>query len=70
MNPILPQPFHPCQDRRDAVLLHKNRGLYLKPAASLHLRVQWPAGRAVSSLDLLETIKSLAQPDQFISLKV
>lgn len=62
---------------KDAVLLFQstNLQLYLKPIASLWISIQLPgglekSGKSVSTLEIMEKIKTSARPYEIISMKV
>jgi len=77
---------HPCKDDTELTPLYPSRGLFLKPIARMNVSVHYPelkqalslgsgggggnAAKSVSSWDIMERIKSLVSPEEFISLKV
>lgn len=66
----------PCLDLRDACLISPSQNLFLKPTASIIISVQLPedvlktAGKSISTVELMDRIKSAAKPDDIIGLKV
>ncbi|ELU01381.1 hypothetical protein CAPTEDRAFT_44731, partial [Capitella teleta] len=64
-----------CSDISDAVDLLKSRSLLLKPIARLNVSVQLPqlkgnGSKTISNWELMEKIKKMVKPEQFITLKV
>ncbi|XP_021968450.1 A-kinase anchor protein 17A [Folsomia candida] len=70
--------IHPCQDNSELSPLYPSRGLHLKPIARLNVSVHYPelkqslttGGKSISSWDIMERIKSLVSPENFIFLRV
>lgn len=65
----------PCKDMRDAVLLNQTQQIFLKPVASVWVSVQLPSelkttGKSVSTVEVMEKIKSTAGPQEIIGMKV
>ncbi|XP_049836876.1 A-kinase anchor protein 17A-like isoform X2 [Schistocerca gregaria] len=63
-----------CEDMKDAVELFSPQGLYLKPIARLNISVQLPlmkfTGKTITNSELMDKLKSMIFPDEFITLKV
>ncbi|XP_064637629.1 A-kinase anchor protein 17A-like isoform X2 [Lineus longissimus] len=63
-----------CNDTSDAVELFEPQGLYLKPVAKLNVSVQLPQlkqpGKSISNWEVMEKIKHMIKPEQFINLKI
>ena len=63
-----------CNDTSEAVDLFEPQGLYLKPIAKLNISVQLPQmktpGKSISNWEVMEKLKKMAKPDQFMVLKV
>ena len=63
-----------CSDTSDAVEFFRPQGLFLKPIAKLNVSVQLPAlkqpGKSISNWEVMEKIKHMIRPDQFICLKI
>ena len=63
-----------CSDVSEAVELFEPQGLFLKPVAKLNISVQLPQlktpGNSISNWEVMEKLKRLIKPDQFIILKV
>jgi len=70
--------IHQCKDNSDCIPLFAVKGLYLKPISRINVSVTFPllkqtvlsGGKSVSSWDIMEKIKALITPNEFISLKV
>ncbi|ESO12524.1 hypothetical protein HELRODRAFT_62550 [Helobdella robusta] len=66
--------FGVCVDTSEAVELFSPHGLYLKPIAKLNISVQLPAmkspGQSISNWELMEKLKKMIKPEQFLVLKV
>lgn len=70
--------IHQCSDQSDAIPLYPVLGLFLKPIARINVTVHFPTlkqslptgGKSVSSWEVMEKIKGLVAPENFISLKV
>lgn len=66
----------PCEDWSDAVIINTSQNLYLKPLACVSISVQLPAdmlktaGKSVSTLEIMDKIKTAAKPDEIIGMKV
>ena len=63
-----------CGDTTEAVELFEPQCLYLKPVAKLNISTQLPQlkppGNSISNWEVMEKLKRLIKPDQFIILKV
>ena len=63
-----------CSDSTDATELFEPQHLFLKPIARLHVSVQLPQlktpGKSISNWEVMEKLKKMIRPDQFIFLKV
>jgi len=63
-----------CSDVSEAVELFEPQGLFLKPVAKLNISVQLPQLKtpenSISNWEVMEKLKRLIKPDQFIILKV
>ena len=63
-----------CTDTSEALELFEPQGLYLKPIAKLNVSVQLPQmkvpGKSISNWEVMEKIKHMVRPQQFIVLKV
>lgn len=66
--------FGICTDTSEAVELFGPQGLYLKPVARLNISVQLPQlkspGSSISNWEVMEKLKKMIKPDQFLVLKV
>lgn len=66
--------FGICNDTSDAIELFNPQGLYLKPIARLNISVQLPQlkspGSSISNWEVMEKLKKMIKPDQFLVLKV
>ncbi|XP_023209617.1 A-kinase anchor protein 17A-like [Centruroides sculpturatus] len=66
--------IQPCKDTSEAVELCTQYGLYLKPIAKLNICVQLPAlktpGKSISNWEVMEKVKKMIKPEEFIVLKV
>ena len=66
--------FGVCSDTSEAVELCDPLGLFLKPVAKLNITVQLPQlkspGASISNWEVMEKLKKMIKPDQFIVLKV
>lgn len=65
--------FQKCTDTSEAVPLEVGLGLYLKPASKIKISVQLPKlktpGQSISTWQVMEKLKSVIRPDQFLFLK-
>ena len=63
-----------CNNASEAIELYEERGLYLKPIAKLNVSVTLPQlktpGKSLSNWEVMEKLKRMAQPDQFLVLRV
>ena len=63
-----------CGDITEAVDLFEPQGIFLKPVAKLNISVQLPQlktpGKSISNWEVMEKLKKMIKPDQFIVLKV
>ena len=63
-----------CNDTTDALELFEPQGVWLKPIAKLNVSVQLPQlktpGKSISNWEVMEKVRHLIKPDQFIILKV
>ena len=63
-----------CTDPTDAKELFEPQGLYLKPVAKLNVSVQLPQlkepGKSISNWEVMEKLKKMVRPDNFVVLKV
>ena len=66
--------FQSCNDTSDAVELFGPQQLYLKPVARLNISVQLPQlkqpGKTISNWEVMERLKNMVRPTEFIVLKV
>ncbi|EFN77736.1 Splicing factor, arginine/serine-rich 17A [Harpegnathos saltator] len=66
--------FRSCRDLSDIVSLYPPRALYLKPLAKVNVSVNLPQlktpGKTISTWEVMEKIRALILPDEFVSLKV
>lgn len=66
--------FGICTDTSEAIELFAPHGLYLKPVAKINISVQLPTmkvpGQSISNWELMEKLKKMIHPDQFLLLKV
>lgn len=66
--------FQPCSDSSDAIELKPSLGLYLKPIAKINISVQLPQlrnpAKSISNWEVMERIKDMTKPHNFIVLKV
>ena len=63
-----------CNDVSEAVELCASRKLYLKPIAKVNVSVQLPQikspGKSISNWEVMDKLKKMISPDDFLSLKV
>ncbi len=63
-----------CNDTSDTVDLFEPQGLSLKPIAKVNVSVQLPQlktpGKTISNWEVMEKLRHIVKPDQFIVLKV
>jgi arginine/serine-rich splicing factor 17 len=63
-----------CEDITEATDLFEPQGLYLKPIAKVNISVQLPQikapGKSISNWEVMEKLKKMIKPDQFIMVKV
>jgi hypothetical protein len=63
-----------CSDTSEAVELCESQGLFLKPIAKLNISVQLPQlkspGASISNWEIMEKLKKMIKPDNFLVLKV
>ncbi|XP_013389923.1 A-kinase anchor protein 17A-like [Lingula anatina] len=63
-----------CSDTTEAVDLFEPQGLYLKPIARINVSVQLPQlkspGKSISNWEVMEKVKGMVKPHQFVTLKV
>lgn len=63
-----------CTDTSDALELFEPQGLWLKPIAKINISVQLPQlktpGKSISNWEVMEKLRHMIKPDQFIVLKV
>ncbi|PSN37749.1 hypothetical protein C0J52_22720 [Blattella germanica] len=66
--------FQCCNDTSDAIELFPPQFLYLKPIARLNISVQLPQmklpGKTISNWEVMEKLKNMIKPEEFIVLKV
>ncbi|XP_069695440.1 A-kinase anchor protein 17A [Periplaneta americana] len=66
--------FQSCNDTSDAIELFPPQSLYLKPIARLNISVQLPQmklpGKTISNWEVMEKLKNMIKPEEFIALKV
>jgi len=66
--------FGVCADTSEAVPLYSSLGLFLKPIAKINISVQLPqlktAGSSISNWEVMEKLKRMIKPDNFLVLKV
>lgn len=66
--------FQSCNDTNDAIELFPPQSLYLKPIARLNISVQLPQmklpGKTISNWEVMEKLKNMTKPEEFIVLKV
>jgi arginine/serine-rich splicing factor 17 len=66
--------FQSCSDTNDAIELFPPQSLYLKPIARLNISVQLPQmklpGKTISNWEVMEKLKNMTKPEEFIVLKV
>lgn len=63
-----------CTDVSEAVELFEPQGLYMKPIAKINISVQLPQmktpGKSISNWEVMEKLKKMIKPEQFLLLKV
>ncbi|XP_076336331.1 uncharacterized protein LOC143239290 isoform X2 [Tachypleus tridentatus] len=63
-----------CKDTAEAVELNELLGFFLKPLAKLNICVQLPSlktpGKSISNWEVMEKLKKMVKPEEFIVLKV
>ncbi|XP_033127111.1 A-kinase anchor protein 17A-like isoform X2 [Anneissia japonica] len=63
-----------CSDTSEAIELFEPQKLYLKPIAKLSISVTLPQlkspGKSISNWEVMEKLKNMVHPDQFIILRV
>lgn len=64
-----------CNNTSDAAPFYASRNLFLKPIARALITVRLPhfqklIGKSVSTLELIENLKELIKPDEFMYIKV
>ena len=63
-----------CGDTSEAVEFFTPAGLYLKPIAKLNVCVQLPQlkapGKTISNWEVMEKVKHMIRPEEFITLKI
>ena len=63
-----------CSDMSDAVELYELQGLYLKPVAKMNICIQLPLiktpGKTISNWEVMEKVKHMIRPDNFMTMKV
>jgi len=66
--------FGVCSDTSEAVPLFLPQGLFLKPIAKINISVQLPQlkspGNSISNWEVMEKLKKMIKPDNFLLLKV
>jgi len=66
--------FQICNDTSDAIEFFPPQSLYLKPIARLNISVQLPQmklpGKTISNWEVMEKLKNMTKPEEFIVLKV
>ncbi|KAL3278645.1 hypothetical protein HHI36_016183 [Cryptolaemus montrouzieri] len=66
--------FQTCRDFSDIIPLYLPQQLYLKPIAKLNISLQLPnvtkVGKSISHWEIMEKIRELILPEEFIILKV
>lgn len=67
--------FQKCRNTADAVPLYLPQQLYLKPIARINISVQLPQfkkliGKSISNLEMMEKLRSMIKPEEFLLLRV
>lgn len=68
------EPYQPCTDVSDITELSLPQQLFLKPEAKLNITVALPQirlpGKTISNWEVMERLKQMVQPDEFIVIRV
>ena len=63
-----------CNDTTEALELYEPQGLFLKPVAKINICAQLPQlktpGKTISNWEVMEKVKNMIRPENFLSIKV